>query len=139
MSERNDINYEEVFRSMPAIAMLVDREFRFVSVTRMWEEHTNRKLGEVVGRDVLEVLPNNPSDPDSTSNEMFRTFLERTVAEKAFLTKPARRYDIEIPGRGWVEKYYLPAFSPVLDDDGEVAYVMHVVTDITELVASSES
>jgi PAS domain-containing protein len=135
--ENDGIDAVEVFRSLPMVAMMVDTELRFVAVTRQWEAHTNRRFEEVAGRKVLQMLPNNPNDPDSTSNDVFRTFLERTFAEKAFLTKPVQRYDIEIPGQGWVEKYYMPAFSPVLNADGEAVYVIHAVTDITELVTST--
>ena len=139
MFENDGIDALNVFRSLPVVAMMVDRELRFVAVTEQWEAHCNRTFEEVAGRKVLEALPNNPNDPDSTSNEVFRTFLERTFAEKAFLTKPVQQYDIEIPGQGWVEKYYMPAFSPVLDANGEAVYVIHAVTDITELVTAGSA
>lgn len=139
MFENNGIDPHEVFRSLPVVAMMVDTDLRFVAVTRLWETHCNRKFEEVAGRKVLEALPNNPNDPESTSNDVFRTFLERCFAEKTFLTKPVQQYDIEIPGQGWVEKHYVPAFSPVLNSEGEAVYVIHAVTDITEMVKAGSA
>ena len=52
-------------------------------------------------------------------------------------TMPAQKYDIRRPrelGGGFEERYWSPVNSPLLDDNGEVQFIIHRVEDVTELV-----
>ena len=55
---------------------------------------------------------------------------------------PVQRYDIRRPeaeGGGFVERYWSPLNSPVLDEQGKVAYLVHRVEDVTDFVHLSHS
>ena len=48
-----------------------------------------------------------------------------------------QKYDIRRPPEqngGFEERYWCPINSPILGADGEVAYIVHRVEDVTELV-----
>jgi hypothetical protein len=48
-----------------------------------------------------------------------------------------QKYDIRRPeaeGGGFEERYWNPVNSPVLGSDGEIAYIIHRVEDVTEFV-----
>ena len=50
---------------------------------------------------------------------------------------PVQKYDIRRPeseGGGFEERYWSPQNSPVLGSDREVAYIIHCVEDVTEMV-----
>jgi PAS domain S-box-containing protein len=51
---------------------------------------------------------------------------------------PIQKYDIPHPDGGFEERYWAPLNVPVLDDEGRVAYIVHCVDDVTDLVRTRE-
>jgi hypothetical protein len=55
---------------------------------------------------------------------------------------PFRKYDVRRPeseGGAFETRYWSPLNAPVLGPDGEVAYIIHRVEDVTEFVALKEA
>ena len=65
-----------------------------------------------------------------------RASLERVLARRQPDTMAVQKYDIEQPaGSGRFEaRYWSPVNSPVLGPDGRVAFIIHRVEDVTELI-----
>ena len=95
------------------------------------------KRDDILGRGIFEVFPDNPEDPTATGVRNLRASLQRVLQGKISDTMAVQKYDIRKPeseGRGFEERYWSPVNAPVFGPDGEIAYIIHRVEDVTDFV-----
>ncbi|MBA3595248.1 MAG: PAS domain-containing protein [Polaromonas sp.] len=93
--------------------------------------HTTEKI---FGRSLFEVFPGNPAAEDDSGVENLLASLERVMATRTPHTMAVQRYDVQLPpeeGGGFEERYWAPINSPVLNDKGELEFLIHRVEDAT--------
>ncbi len=132
-----DPDFRAIFDATPGNYLLLDRDFTIVGVNRCYLTATMTKRAEIVGRGLFEIFPDNPDDPSADGVRNLRASLERVLSEKSPDRMAVQHYDIRRPdaeGGGFEERYWSPLNSPVLDEDGEVRYIIHWVEDVTEFV-----
>jgi diguanylate cyclase (GGDEF)-like protein/PAS domain S-box-containing protein len=85
---------------------------------------------------MFDAFPDNPEDPSASGVVNLRASLNRVLETHAPHAMPLQKYDIPRPPQegGFEERYWMPANVPVLDDKGEIAYIIHCVEDVTEFV-----
>lgn len=133
-------DFRALFEGVPArfLTLLPDApRFTIVAVTRAYLDATMTNREDIVGRGIFEVFPDNPNDPAATGTENLRASLERAVATRRPDSMAVQKYDIPRPeneGGGFEERYWSPLNTPVLDEHGNVAYVLHRVEDVTEFI-----
>src|SRR5690348_7432142 len=91
---------------------------------------------EILGRYMFDVFPDNPADVDPTGVRNLRHSFETVLRTGRPHFMPVQKYDVRKPpheGGVFEERYWAPANFPVLDG-GRVAYIIHRVADVTELV-----
>ncbi|MGA9524787.1 MAG: PAS domain-containing sensor histidine kinase [Myxococcaceae bacterium] len=124
------MDYQKVFAHSPNAYMVVDRELRFVIANDAFCRVTDVRPAEVVGRRVDDVFPNDP-------REFIRSF-ERVLASRQPDTIALARY-VDTRGRrpqeAGRERYWTLTNVPLLDDSGEVAFILQHAVDVTELHA----
>jgi PAS domain S-box-containing protein len=112
-------------------------DLTIVAVTEAYLRATMTRRDDILGRGLFDVFPDNPDDPGATGVANLRASIERVIAEEWPDTMAVQKYDIRRPeseGGRFEERYWSPANFPVLNDDGRVAYIIHYVEDVTELV-----
>src|SRR5687767_13374394 len=95
------------------------------------------RRADILGRGIFEVFPDNPDDPAATGVRNLSDSLERVLKHRATDAMAVQKYDIRRPeadGGGFEERYWSPVNSPVPGPDGELAYIIHRVEDVTEFV-----
>jgi PAS domain S-box-containing protein len=81
----------------------------------------------VIGRPVFELFPETPEAPGTVA-QLTASF-ERVIASRA-AEHHAQRYDVLNPATGkFEERYWSAVNSPVLDDAGNVEYILHQAED----------
>src|SRR5262245_48695798 len=96
---------------------------------------------EITGRGLFDVFPDNPDDPEATGVSNLSASFDRVRRELVPDTMAVQKYDIQRPaeeGGGFEERYWSPRNMPVVDDQGELAYIIHRVQDVTEYVRLTE-
>jgi PAS domain S-box-containing protein len=85
----------------------------------------------MLGRPLFDVFPDNPGDAGATGVANLTASLERVLATRAPDRVTAQRYDVRTPhsGDAFAAKYWHAVNSPVLDDDGEVEYIVQTVEE----------
>jgi PAS domain-containing protein len=117
------------FEKTPIIGYVVALDWSVVAVTDRLLREIGQPREAVVGRNVFEVFPDNPDDPDADGSAVMRASLERAFTSGEVEVLPRQRYDappVE-PGGEFRERYWLPENVPVKGPDGAVAYVIHTV------------
>jgi PAS domain S-box-containing protein len=135
-TDGSEIDFEGVFRALPGAIMLLTPDMVTVEVNEAYLGVSGRKREELLGRNVFELFPDNPSDPDATGNRNLKASMCRVVQEGEPDSMALQRYDVEVPGRPGVyeERYWSTVNAPVLGPDGTVALIVHRVEEVTELI-----
>jgi PAS domain S-box-containing protein len=115
-------------------------DFTIVYATNEYLKATLKKKS-IFGRPIFDVFPPNPENPRSVkhSQEVMDSLLE-TCKTKKTVVLPVQKYDIENPDTGsFEERFWSAKHKPVLDESGDVIFIIHSVEDITELIKLKES
>ncbi len=130
-------DFQALFESAPGSYLVLTPDFTIVAVTEAYLRATMTKREEILGRELFEVFPDNPDEPSTTEVRNLRASLESVLQNRTSHTSAVQKYDIRRPdseGGGFEERYWSSVNSPVLGKDGQIAYIIHRVEDVTELI-----
>lgn len=129
-----------VFTSIPGsnVLLLPDApRFTIVGVSDDYLKITKRNRYELMGRGLFELFPNNPEDLNKTSEKTVQASLEYALSHKEAHHLPLQRYDIPIKD-SYEERYWVANNQPILNEAGEVIYLIHHVEDVTVRVKAEQ-
>ncbi len=126
--------FENLFESLPGLYLVLAPDLKIVAVSDAYLKATMTKRGEIVGRNLFEVFPDNPDDPAATGTSNLRASLDRVRRTASADTMAIQKYDIRRPDGTFEERYWSPINSPVLGVDRRIEYIIHRVEDVTEFV-----
>ena len=121
-----DLN--RVFESMQGVSVLLRAApgFPVVAMTRQLASIAVDP-GHAVGRPYFELFPDAPASPGGVAT--LTASFERVIRTRA-TDHHAQRFDVLDPSTGrFVERYWSAINSPILDDSGEVEYILHQAED----------
>jgi PAS domain S-box-containing protein len=130
------VDFRALFDRSPNAYMLLDRELRFVAANASYLQVTGRPLDELLGRNIFEIFPHDPSDPDNESATLLRQSFERVLATRDVDVLAFIRY--RVPRQGGPEgelqdRFWSATHTPIHAGDGSVAYILQHTVDVTEL------
>jgi PAS domain S-box-containing protein len=130
-------DFRVLFESVPGPYLVLAADLTIVAVSDAYLRVTMTERDQILGRRWFEVFPDNPDDPSEDSLRNLSASLDRVLQNRTADAIPVQRFDIRRPhseGGGFEERYWSPVNSPVLDADGQIAYIIHRVEDVTEFV-----
>jgi PAS domain S-box-containing protein len=136
-TETTPPDFRTLFERAPGLFLVLQPDLTIVAVSDAYLEATMTRREEIVGRGLFEVFPDNPDDPEATGVSNLRASLDRVRSSLVADTMAVQKYDIRRPdeeGGGFEERYWSPVNTPILGDDGNLAYIVHRVEDVTEFV-----
>jgi signal transduction histidine kinase len=131
------VDFRQLFESAPGLYLVLAPDLTIIGVTNSYARATLQQRESMIGRGLFEVFPDNPDDPHADGVSNLRASLDRVRRDKVADTMAIQKYDIRRPdgeGGGFEVRYWSPMNTPVLDDAGEVRYIIHAVEDVTGLV-----
>lgn len=134
------IDYERIFDSLPILQMLMlpnPPKYTIVAANQLFLKTSMKTLDQILGRGVFEVFPVNPNDPNTQAinnwhQSLFRTLKNRIPDKMSIQKYNIRRSDQD--GDEFEERFWNPINIPILDDNGEIKYILLRSEDVTELV-----
>lgn len=127
-------DFRLLFEASPGLYLILEPAppYRIVAVTEAYLRATMTRRGEVLGRGVFDVFPDNPDDPEASGVRNLGASIERAIREKATDAMAVQKYDIRRPDGTFEERWWSPFNTPVLGPDGAVAHIIHRVEDVTD-------
>ena len=95
----------------------------------------------ILARHVTEVFPSNPTNPLSSGAHHLLISLNRVLQTRQSDTMAVQRYDIPanaVAGTDFVERYWSPVNSPLLNKNGQVIYIVHRAEDVTDYILAKQ-
>ncbi|MEV7129359.1 SpoIIE family protein phosphatase [Streptomyces sp. NPDC093260] len=131
-----EIDYQALFAVTPSPYLVLDPALVVADVNDAYLRVTGRTREELLGRRLFEVHPDNPADPDADGVRNLDASFQRVLRSKKPDTMAVQKYDIPVSGHPGVfrAKWWSPINTPVLGPDGEVAWIIHRVEDMTDFV-----
>ncbi|WP_316748050.1 ATP-binding protein [Pedobacter gandavensis] len=129
-----NINFDAFYKAGPPILLLKPDPpyFTIIEANDAYLKVTATTIKDLVGRPILTAFPENPNDPASRNTEVFYNSLLTVLETKQQHLLNMLKYDIPIRGTNQYEvKYWMATNFPVLDDQGNVAYIVHTTVDVT--------
>ena len=129
-------DFRALFEAAPGLFLVLTPDFTIVAVSDAYLKATMTTREAIVGRNIFDVFPDNPADPQATGTRNLRASLTRVLQFRRPDTMAVQKYDIRRPeaeGGGFEERSWSPVNSPVIEHDA-VAYIIHCVEDVTEFV-----
>ncbi|MCQ4045492.1 PP2C family protein-serine/threonine phosphatase [Streptantibioticus rubrisoli] len=130
------LDFAAVFAAAPAPCLVLDPELVIAEANEAYLRVTGRGRRELLGRHIFDAFPDNPADPEADGPRKLRDSLERVLSLRSRDVMAVHRYDIPVPGSpGEFEaRWWSSVNAPVLGPDGEVAWIIHRVEDVTAYV-----
>lgn len=130
-------DFRTLFESAPGLYLVLDPDLVIVAASDAYLAATMTARGDVMGRPIFEVFPDNPDDPATEGARNLKASLARVRRERRDDAMSVQKYDVQRPesdGGGFEERFWSPHNSPVLDADGSLAYIIHQVEDVTDFI-----
>jgi PAS domain S-box-containing protein len=135
-------DFHTLFESAPGSYLVLTPSLIIVAVTDAYLHVTMTRRKEILGRHLFNVFPDNPDDATATGVSNLRASLTRVLQHRIPDVMAVQRYDIRrsgSEGEEFDERYWSPINTPVFSPNGEIAYIIHRVEDVTERKRAEET
>lgn len=129
-------DFRLLFESLPGLVMILLPDAPRFTIATCSDAYLAATLTQrtIFGKGLFQVFPDNPNDPAADGVRNLHASLNRVIASRRADTMALQKYDVERPdGSGFEEKWWSPVNSPLLVD-GEVRYIIHLVSEVTQEV-----
>lgn len=135
--------FKQLFEASPHpyLILSADERYTIVAVNDYYLAATGIQKDKVIGKELFEVFPDNPTDPSVSGVSDLHISLDRVVRYAQTDTMGVQKYDIPLrDGSGRFEvKYWSPVNVPIFSDQGKVEYIIHHVEDVTDFILLKEA
>lgn len=128
------IDYAAVYRQLPVPVLLLTPEFVMADMNEAYLRVAGRTREDLLGREIFDAFPDNPSDPGATGVRNLSASFGRVLATGEPDALDLQRYDAEAPGSPgvFVRRYWCPVNVPVFGPGGRVVLIAHCVEEVTD-------
>ncbi len=142
-TEQERVHFRTLFESTAgAYVVMRPDNYQVVAASDTYLQATGLTRDQLVGHTLFEVFPELPGDPAHNAIRNARLSLERVKATLRVDAVPVQRYPIPRraeEGGGVEERYWSPINSPVFGPEGELAFIVHRVDDVTPYVRAQQT
>ncbi|MER6683689.1 PP2C family protein-serine/threonine phosphatase [Streptomyces olivaceoviridis] len=135
------VDHAALFAATPSPYLVLGPDLVIVDVNQAYLEATERTREDLLGLHIFTAFPDNPADPEADGVRNLGASLHRVLATSRPDTMGLQKYDIPVMDRPGVfeERWWSPVNTPVLGPDGQVAYIIHRVEDVTAFVKAHQA
>jgi phosphoserine phosphatase RsbU/P len=136
------LDWRAALEAAPDLYLFLSPDLRIVAASDAYLHATKMQRDDIVGRDLFEVLADDPANPARDTMSRLRFSLLRVLESKAPDRMPRQTYSIRKPaseGGGFEQRTWRPLNSPVLGADGNVIALIHRIEDVTDREAESSA
>lgn len=128
------LDFRQLFEKSPNPYMVLDGNLCFVAANRAYLEITGSRLPELLGRNLFDVFPNDPSDPNNESVRLLRSSIESVLHTGKPDHLAVIPYRVACAsGEPPQERFWSATHTPLLDAEGRVEYIVQHTVDVTNV------
>lgn len=135
------VNFEAVFEAMPGYSVLLNIDapvYTILAATHAYLQPSGKTKENTIGKGLFEAFPRNPDDANFKGDINLQTSFHKVIETKQ-LDVFSHRYDIPNADGGFIESWWRASNQPVLDEKGNVVYIIHTAEDITYEIKAKQN
>ena len=90
-----------------------------------------------MGQGLFEAFPPNAADPSFDGQQNLRASFEYVIENRKAHQLPIQRYDLKNENGQFEARFWSAVNKPILDEEGNLLYILHSAEDITDRVRAS--
>jgi PAS domain-containing protein len=128
------IDYAAVYQQIPIPVLLLTPEFAVADANQAFLRTAGRTRAELLGRNIFDAFPEDPSDPSATGVRNSIASLRRVLATGEPDAMEFQKYDVEMPGSPGVfaRHYWSGVNAPTFGPDGRIVLITYCGEDVTD-------
>jgi len=134
----NTIDYQKLFVELPGLYIILSTDLTIMDVSEKLTKAAGIHRLDMIGKNLFVVFPENPEDIIADGQSNLKYSLNYVLKHKTAHTMAVQRYDVKNLEGIFEERYWCPVNKPVLDENGDVLYIIHRVEEVTDFVQLSE-
>ena len=138
MIKTNTIDYQKLFVELPGFYIILSTDLTIMDVSEKLTKAAGIHRLDMIGKNLFVVFPENPEDIIADGQSNLKYSLNYVLKHKTAHTMAVQRYDVKNLEGIFEERYWCPVNKPVLDENGDVLYIIHRVEEVTDFVQLSE-
>ncbi len=129
-------HFQQDFDASPHPYMLIDPGpgLYIADINAAYAAATFTERHAIAGKSLFDVFPDNPDDPLADGVNNLYASLRTVVQTGRPHAMAIQRYDIRNPDGVFVERHWQPINTPLHDEQGRLAFLLHHVEDVTQWV-----
>lgn len=127
-------DFQLLFERAPGLYLVLDADFNVIAASDVYLQTTLTRRESILGRNLFDIFPVNPDEPEGEGSRNLRISLQRVLATGVEDSMAMQKYDIPRPDGSFEERYWSPTNWPVKRADGSVGCIIHSVQDVSEFV-----
>ena len=130
-SESPAPDFRLMFEASSELCLVLDAALNIVAVTDAFAKATHICRENSVGQNIWKVL-GDPSDTSTTGSYNLCLALKEVLAKKSRETLPVQKFALRRPdemGGGFEERWWSSVNTPLLDDKGNLRYIIHRIDE----------
>ena len=140
---RKSVDFEKAFEALPGINILIDTDmphFTVLAVTQglidIQPDIFTKK--DIINKPFFKAFPQSESLDSSTEENKIRTFFEKIISTKTQNELGVQRYEVPNNNGGFTERWWSIVNKPVINDEGQVIYILQSSQEITEQIIADK-
>lgn len=131
------VDMASAFDASPNAYVLVTPDLMIAGVNQAYLDITHSRRADIRGKPLFGAFDSGPGDTAPDNVRQVRASLEKAIATRERDHLAVVRFDmartLDDGSSVFEERYWSATHTPILDDDGQVIYVLQHTSDITEL------
>lgn len=131
----------KVLETVPNMYLILSPDLYILTASHLYLEATKTTRESIVGKHIFEAFPDNPDLPETDGVNNINASLQEVRRTKRPHYMPIQRYDVPdvtAPGK-FIQRYWDPSHTPVLDEDGNIQYIIQLATNVTDKVLAEQA
>ncbi|MDB5011875.1 MAG: hypothetical protein JWQ25_77, partial [Daejeonella sp.] len=124
------------FETIPLSLAVLSPDFTILTASDLYLQATGKIRQQIQGKNIFDAFPENEGTSDAYGAADLKYSLNYILAAKQPHRMGTLRYDVQDPlnAEQFSERYWEPLNTPILNETGEVDYIIISVSDITDQV-----
>ena len=132
----------KALETAPNMYLVLAPDLYIITASDAYLQATGTTREAIIGRHIFEAFPDNPDLPDGDDGvQNINTSLQTVLRTKKPDYMRIQRYDVpdtQNPGK-FITRYWDPSHTPVLDERGEVAYIIQLANNVTDKILTERA
>ncbi|MHA6246422.1 PAS domain-containing sensor histidine kinase [Pontibacter sp. CAU 1760] len=124
-------DFKQLFQVLPGLYVILSPDLTVLAASDAYLQATHSSREALVNRSLFDVFPENPDLQRTKARESIEASLNQVITHKTPQQLPSHRYDVLNKEGQYESRYWQLNSFPVLDDEGELQYIVHEVRDVT--------